>query len=227
MKILLVHWDETAGRGLRQALQRMGHAVLLASDDQTLQEMLKRRPNVILVESTLVEIDGRQLFEDEAPGPFPLLMAIPPLPEEEGTAAADGASESVLTQNHQRVATRVLRQLRRLIRRDAARLKVGDLTVYPVEKRVLFHGRPLRLTPLQFTLLSVLALQPGRVFSPGELLENVWGYEADDAAGRELLKVHIRRLRQKMRAISPEGADYIQSIRGFGYRLAPPQAQED
>jgi DNA-binding response OmpR family regulator len=68
----------------------------------------------------------------------------------------------------------------------------------------------------------MLALKAGQVASPGELLESVWGYEATDSEARELLKVHIRRLRQKLRAISPEGADYIQSVRGFGYRLVPP-----
>lgn len=219
MKILLVHWDETAGRGLRRALQRMGQAVLLATSDESLKEMLARRPDLILVPPDLIEIDGRRLFSEKTRGPLPLLMAIPPLPLGRGEPAAE---QEAIDETCQRLAARVMRHLRRWIRKETSLIKVGDLKINLEEKQVLFHDQELLLTPLQFRLLEVLALRTGRVLTPAELLETVWGHEANDTEARELLKVHIRRLRRKLHAISPEGGHYIQSVRGFGYRLGPP-----
>jgi DNA-binding response OmpR family regulator len=51
------------------------------------------------------------------------------------------------------------------------------------------------------------------------LLEQVWGYPGDDEEAKELSKVHINRIRQKMRAIAPEADLPILSVRGFGYML--------
>lgn len=224
MKILLVHWDEQLGRGLRRALQRMGHAVLLATDDAALQEMLKRRPDLILVAPDLIEIEGRQLFHRGVKTPLPLLLPIPTLPAQQtADASPDKDSELVCTQAHLRLANHIIRRIRGLIRKGTTRTKVGELTIHFEQKQATFCGQPLLLTPLQFNLLGVLALQAKRVVSPGELVETVWGYKADDAEARELLKVHIRRLRQKMEAIAPNGRQYIQAVRGFGYRLAPPK----
>jgi DNA-binding response OmpR family regulator len=50
----------------------------------------------------------------------------------------------------------------------------------------------------------------------------VWGYQGEDSEARELLKVHIKRIRLKMQAIAEGGERYIQTVRGFGYRLSPP-----
>ncbi len=219
MKILLICEDERVGRLLRRALQRQGHAVLLAADDLAIQQMLQRRPDLILVQPDLIEIDGRPLLEAGLKGPFPLVMPFPALVQ----PATEGEDEEVtLREKYRRLARTVTRRLRRLGKGEAARLKIGHLVIQFEEKRVLFHGQPLQLSPIQFTLLWMLALRAGHVLSPAELLEGIWGYQANDSEARELLKVHIRRLRKKMSTISPEGSRYIQAIRGFGYRLAAP-----
>jgi DNA-binding response OmpR family regulator len=224
VKILLVHWDEEIGRALRRALQGEGHAVMLATDDDTLQERLKRRPDLILIDPELVEVEGRRLFQERSKAPLPLVMPIPAPAEHAQPQPADGEEAQARSiRTYERLATRVMRILRSLVRREATRLKVGELVIHYQEKRVLFHGQPLLLTPLQVTLLGILALHARRVLSPRELMEGVWGYESNDTEARELLKVHVRRLRQKMHAISAEGSEYIQSVRGFGYRLAPPK----
>lgn len=213
------------GQGLRQALQRMGHAVLLATNDQALEEMLRRRPDLILAAPDLIELDGRRIFAGEPRRPAPVLMPLPSMPQAKGDPPAheDALEGTTCTPEHMRLANRVIRHLRSLVRKETSRIRVGDLTILFDKKQVLFHAEPILLTPLQFKLLGVLALHAGRVLGPGELLESVWGYKAEDTEARELLKVHIRRLRQKMHAISPEGKDYIQSVRGFGYRLAAPR----
>jgi DNA-binding response OmpR family regulator len=70
--------------------------------------------------------------------------------------------------------------------------------------------------------MASLALDAGRVVGFRELLENVWGYQGDEGEARELLKVHVNRIRHKMRSLAEGGESYIQSARGFGYMLSPP-----
>jgi DNA-binding response OmpR family regulator len=124
--------------------------------------------------------------------------------------------------SHLRRAEAILRRLRRLLEEKRTVLKVGQLTIDFEKKQVTFYDRSLALTPIQFNLLSSLALDAGRVIGYRELLETVWGYKGEDNEARELLKVHINRMRQKMRAVAVGGERYIQSVRGFGYRLSPP-----
>jgi DNA-binding response OmpR family regulator len=112
--------------------------------------------------------------------------------------------------------------LRGFFEEERAILEIGQLTIDFEKKQVTFHDQPLLLTPLQFNLLGSFALNAGRVMGYRELLENVWGYQGEDSEARELLKVHIKRIRLKMQAIAEGGERYIQTVRGFGYRLSPP-----
>lgn len=74
-------------------------------------------------------------------------------------------------------------------------------------------GVPMTLTRREFDLLSFLAEHPRRVFSRGQLLQTVWGY--DFSGGGRTVDVHVRRLRQKLGSRGPS----ISTVRGVGYRL--------
>ncbi len=93
---------------------------------------------------------------------------------------------------------------------------VGDLSIDEDTYIVRLRGRPLDLTFREFELLKYLAGNPGRVFTRGQLLQEVWGY--DYFGGTRTVDVHIRRLRAKL------GAEYEQligTVRGVGYKLDP------
>ena len=93
---------------------------------------------------------------------------------------------------------------------------VGELVIDDDTYIVRLRGRPLDLTYREFELLKYLAGNPGRVFTRGHLLQEVWGY--DYYGGTRTVDVHIRRLRAKL------GADYeklIGTVRGVGYKLDP------
>jgi DNA-binding response OmpR family regulator len=93
---------------------------------------------------------------------------------------------------------------------------IGELHVDEGTYVVRLRGRPLDLTFREFELLKYLANNPGRVFTRGQLLQEVWGY--DYYGGTRTVDVHIRRLRAKL------GAEYEQligTIRGVGYKLDP------
>jgi DNA-binding response OmpR family regulator len=88
-----------------------------------------------------------------------------------------------------------------------------------VGRRVQREGKDVHLRPKEFALLAVLATNPGRVFSRGELVERIWG--AAYAGGPRTVDVHIRWLRAKIEA-DPARPVHLITVRGTGYRLDPP-----
>jgi two-component system phosphate regulon response regulator PhoB len=92
-------------------------------------------------------------------------------------------------------------------------IRIGDLTIDIDRHRVTTKGTPIRLTSTEFKLLVELASKRGRVQTRERLLDKVWGYTYEGYA--RTVDTHIRRLREKL---GPSG-DYIETIRGTGYRF--------
>ena len=93
---------------------------------------------------------------------------------------------------------------------------IGDLSIDEDTYVVRLKGQPLDLTYREFELLKFLASHPSRVFTRGQLLQAVWGY--DYYGGTRTVDVHIRRLRAKLGA---EHEKLIGTVRGVGYKLDP------
>jgi DNA-binding response OmpR family regulator len=102
---------------------------------------------------------------------------------------------------------------RRASRRDGP-LRVGELMVDPLRRKVMIGEREVPLAKKEFTLLRVLASDPTRVFSKEELLRDVWGYR--NPGKTRTLDSHASRLRRKL---DPEHSRYIVNCWGIGYRL--------
>jgi len=107
----------------------------------------------------------------------------------------------------------ILRRARSKV--DAAdALRIGPITIERAAHRVLVNGTEAELTPTEFKLLLTLAERRGRVQARAHLLETVW--EAAPDIQTRTVDMHIQRLRTKLH---PAG-DLIETVRGFGYRLA-------
>jgi DNA-binding response OmpR family regulator len=100
---------------------------------------------------------------------------------------------------------------------DGSMVTVGPVSLDRRKREVSVRGEPVRLTYVEFEVLSVLARQPGHVFSRRMLLEQIWG----DAAYRDprTIDVHIRHLREKLER-NPREPEYLLTDRGFGYHFA-------
>jgi DNA-binding response OmpR family regulator len=109
---------------------------------------------------------------------------------------------------------RVAAVLRRRSGRRQGPIRVGDLSVDPVTRRVRVDGREVELANKEFALLSALASEPHRVFTKDELLRDVWGFRSKGRT--RTLDSHASRLRRKL---DPDGARYIFNCWGVGYRL--------
>ena len=98
--------------------------------------------------------------------------------------------------------------------------RVGALVIDRARVEVTRGAEPVALTPREFQLLAALAEQPGRVFTRAQLLERVWG---DTAYDEHIVEVYVGNLRRKLEE-DPAQPHYIETVRGFGYRLGRPPA---
>lgn len=101
-------------------------------------------------------------------------------------------------------------------------LRSGDLVVDTNGYTASLRGRPIDLAYKEFELLKYLVQHPGHVFTRGQLLQEVWGY--DYYGGTRTVDVHIRRLRAKL------GGEYehlIGTVRNVGYRFDPPSEEDE
>jgi DNA-binding response OmpR family regulator len=95
-------------------------------------------------------------------------------------------------------------------------LSFGELAIDPERREVTVEGQQVALSALDFDLLLALARKPGRVFSRGQLLEQVWGY--DFYGDERVVDVHIRTIRA---ALGESAAGFVGTVRGVGYRFLP------
>lgn len=111
----------------------------------------------------------------------------------------------------------VLRRARAVPREGTASegvIRVGEIAIWPQEHRVEIAGRPVQLTPREFSLLVVMASKPGRVWTRDELLDRVWGYTY--AGDTRIVDVMVSHLRDKIEE-DPRKPRYITTVRGVGY----------
>lgn len=97
-------------------------------------------------------------------------------------------------------------------------IRVRDLVLDNRSHEVYANNRPVNLTPSEFRMLACMISCPGQVVSARMLLKEAQGYETEDQEAQDIVKVHIRRLRNKIEP-EPSRPTYIVNVRGFGYRL--------
>jgi two-component system KDP operon response regulator KdpE len=100
---------------------------------------------------------------------------------------------------------------------EGASLTIGTLTLDRERRRVTVEGVEVRLTPIEYKLLTILARHPGRVLTHAQLLTEAWG--PSYTRQRHYLRVYMAQLRQKLEA-EPARPRYLVTEPGVGYRLA-------
>ena len=96
------------------------------------------------------------------------------------------------------------------------RIETGSLLIDVSARNVFIDNQPVELTAKEFDLLLYFARHPGRVFSRGQLLDQVWGYSHNGY--EHTVNSHINRLRKKI-DVSPAPTSYIETVWGVGYRF--------
>lgn len=223
-RILVVEDEADLAELVAFNLRQAGHTVVVASDGVTaLAEVQRNRPDLVLLDVMLPDITGlevcRRLRRAERTMRLPVLMLTARGEEVDRVVGFEvGADDYVVKPFSPReLVLRVEAILRRAGKAAPAEerqnITIGELSIDVAAHRVSVAGGEVGLTALEFRLLLDLASRRGRVQSRDALLERVWGY----APGIETRTVdtHVKRLREKLGVAS----DYIETVRGVGYRV--------
>jgi DNA-binding response OmpR family regulator len=220
MEILLVNPDPMWAERIAGRLRAVGARVSVAENWRSAEAMLNQSwPNIVIVEDRILEHEAAAMVASLRRGDW-LPLIVPT-----DFAPLGAQSERVTVRGED-----ALRRLEGLVMRlhgafsSAAQqaIRVGKLTVDTARKEVVFGARRVPLPPHQFNLLLYMALNAGRVVEQRELVREVWGYAGSDNEARELVKAHVRQIRRKL-GWTDETDNYLQSVRGFGYILSPPE----
>lgn len=223
-RILVVDDDREVVRLIRAYLEQAGYEVLAAHDGNTALHMARReRPDLLLLDLMLPGKDGLELTRlvraDPALAHTPIIMLTARVDDMDKIIGLELGADDYITKpyNPREVVARVRARLRQPEVALPQVLRVGDLELDARRREVRVAGRPVDLTPTEFSLLQVLMEQAGYVLTRGELMR--LGLGVDFEGVERTLDSHIRNLRHKIEA-DPTNPVYIQTVYGVGYRLA-------
>jgi len=226
--VLVVDDDVRLLRFVRANLETVGYKVLLSEDAETAIGVVEKdMPDLIILDIMLPEMGGlelaRRMREFSA---VPILMLTAKAEEADIVAGLRGGADDYMTKPFgvQELLARVEAILRRTGNSEGRAtgqdvVKLGDLSIDFLRRRVVVRGDEVELTLTEYKLLSELATNAGKVMLHGELLSKVWGPEYSNEW--EYLRAYVRRLRRKIEK-DPAHPQHILSRPGFGYILVKP-----
>jgi two-component system OmpR family response regulator len=220
MRLLVVEDDPDLNRQITTALTDAGYAVDSARDGEEGHFLGDTEPyDAVVLDIGLPKMDGITILEKwrRAGRLTPVLILTARDRWSDKVQGFDaGADDYVAKPFHME---EVLARLRALIRRASGHatneLVCGPVVLDAKAGRVVVDGNPVKLTSHEFRLLAYLMHHPGRVVSRTELVEHL--YDQDFDRDSNTIEVFVGRLRKKL------GVDVIQTVRGMGYILAPPE----
>jgi len=191
------------------------------ADSKELYEALQLElPQLILLDIMLPGENGisilKHLKSSAKTAAIPVIMATAKGTEYDKVIGLDLGADDYLTKpfGMMEMISRVKAVLRRSTPNNKTQIiKIGEINLNTSEHIVLVNGQKVILTLKEFDILKILMENRGQVFTRDQLLTCIWGYDFDGET--RTVDVHIRTLRQKLR----ECGEYIQTVRGVGYRL--------
>ena len=223
-RILVVDDDREVVRLIRAYLEQAGFEVLAAHDGNTAVHVIRReRPDLLLLDLMLPGKDGweitRLVRSDAALAHIPIIMLTARIDDTDKIVGLELGADDYVTKpyNPREVVARVRARLRQPDVAPAQTLRAGGLEMDVRRRDVRVDGRPVELTPTEFSLLQVLIEQAGYVLTRGELTRRALGVDFEGV--ERTLDSHIRNLRQKIEP-DPTNPTYVQTVYGVGYRLA-------
>jgi two-component system alkaline phosphatase synthesis response regulator PhoP len=226
-RILVVDDDPEIVRLLRAYLEQAGYQILVAYDGDTALHILRReRPDLVLLDVMMPGRDGWDLLRivraDEDLKATPIIMLTARVEDHDKIVGLELGADDYVTKpfNPREVVARVRAVLRRSGGESAAPrvLDLGNLVVDLDAHRVEVSGEPIHLTPTEFSLLRVLAENPGHALTRLELIELGLGYSYEGM--ERTVDTHIKNLRRKLEQAGESG-DLVETVFGVGYRLVP------
>jgi two-component system phosphate regulon response regulator PhoB len=222
-KILVIEDEADIQQILEFNLQQGGHKVTLAGRaDEGLRLAREKKPDLVLLDLMLPDMSGtevcRQIKSDpQLKGTQVIILTAKGEEIDRVVGFELGADDYVVKPFSVR---ELLLRIQAILRRGTSetepsdQVEFGKLKIDRGAHRVWSEGQELELTALEFKLLVTLFERKNRVQSRSTLLNDVWGIEADITT--RTVDTHVKRLREKLGT----SGDYIETVRGVGYRFA-------
>lgn len=218
-KILIVDDEEMLTEVLAEHLQNEGYIAYTANDAEGALKLLKKSPDLILLDINMPGMDGLELckiIREHVVCPIVFLTAR--ITEQDKVTGFMTGGDDYITKPFSlpEITARIGAHLRRDERMKHAPevmassgliVNLSRRTVYYKEEEIPFSRR-------EFDIIEFLATNAGQVFDKERLYEAVWGLEAEGDSN--VIKEHIRKIRHKLQ--EKAGKDYIETVWGVGYR---------
>ncbi len=217
-KILIVEDDLSIQALLHDFIEDAGHSVVLASDGvEALAKYAQQPFDLILLDIMLPKIDGYSVCEViRQKSDVPIIMLTALDREENQIKGLDLQADDYITKPFSMPV--LLRKIAAVLRRSSKQNEVPqtisykDLTLDLDGYKVYVRDESIDLTPREFEILRELLMHKGRIFTRQNLLQTLWKYEF--YGDERIIDTHIKNLRKKLGT-----ADYIETVRGVGYRI--------
>jgi len=223
LKVLVIDDEPPIRKLLRMGLSTQGYDVLDASNGKTALELIKNKPDLVILDLGLPDIDGLELLTQlrtriEA---IPIIVLSSRGDERGKVEALDRGADDYVTKpfGMDELLARMRAALRHQLQVHGERpvFRVGDLSVDLVRRLVKVRERDVKLSPKEYDLLRLLVQHAGKVLTHKFLLGELW----DSLTDTQYLRVYVRQLRQKIED-DVEQPQYILTETGIGYRLRSP-----
>jgi two-component system KDP operon response regulator KdpE len=223
LRILVIDDEPPIRKLLRMGLTTQGYQTLEASNGKTALDLLKQKPDLVILDLGLPDIQGHELLRmirsrDES---VPIVVLSSRGDEAGKVQALDFGADDYVTKpfGMDELLARMRAALRHQLQVHGERpvFRVGDLSVDLVRRIVKVGDKDVKLSPKEYELLRVLVQHAGKVLTHKFLLGELW----NDLTDAQYLRVYVRQLRQKIEADS-ERPQYVLTETGIGYRLRAP-----
>jgi DNA-binding response OmpR family regulator len=232
-RILLIEDDSEIASLVRLHLEDAGFKVSIAVTGPEGLAKARNDYDLIVLDLMLPGIDGLEICRQLRTGPdyLPILMLTAKSTELDRVLGLEVGADDYLTKPFSvaELVARVKAIFRRIEALNSPRekdipIRIGELCIDETRHRVTLEQREIELTAKEFDLLRFFSLHPGRVYSRGQLLDQVWGYGHEGY--EHTVNSHINRLRAKIEP-DPAVPRYIHTVWGVGYRFHDPERDQN
>ncbi|NLJ89622.1 MAG: response regulator transcription factor [Clostridiales bacterium] len=227
-QILVVDDDKDIAELVDIHLTSSGYEVFTANSAKEGFDILANQDiQLVVLDIMMPEVDGISMCKTiRKISNIPIIMLSAKIKDTEKIEGLSAGADDYITKpfNPDELIARVKSQLRRFTtlnidnnNSDKSRnVVLNNLIMNKDDHRVIAYGKEVKLTPIEFNILFLLASNPGKVFSTEEIFETVWNEKMFDA--NNTVMVHIRRLREKIE-MDPRDAKIIKTVWGVGYKV--------
>ncbi|MBM7578043.1 response regulator transcription factor [Jeotgalibacillus terrae] len=223
--VLVVDDDKEIRDGIEIYLKNEGLQVIQAKDGiGAIAALDEHEIHLILLDIMMPQMDGiTATFKIREQRNIPIIMLSAKSEDTDKILGLQIGADDYVTKpfNPLELIARVKSQLRRYVtfgqfEEESDTVRVNGLVLDQEAKQVTVDGEPVRLTPIELKILSLLMIHAGRVFSIDEIYEKVWKEPSFNA--ENTVAVHIRKIREKIE-INPKNPRYLKVVWGIGYKI--------